>query len=227
MPALDMTDLVRLSDVYGDHHRSHERGGFVFCGNERTPIFRQAVGTGKHVLDLGCRTGVLTSAFLDGNDVVGVDVDREALREARRRGIETVWADVDEGLPLADESFDAVVAGELLEHVRFPERVVEEVRRLLRPGGLFVGSVPNSYRLKSRLRFLRGGTPQYMEDPTHLRMLNGRDMERLLSGFERVELRYVAGRLAFLNGPLFAVDIVFLAHLGQSPEALAGNRRAA
>jgi hypothetical protein len=50
-------------------------------------------GPGKRILDLGCRTGSLTRVCASGNEVVGVDVDRGALHEAARLGIETVWAD--------------------------------------------------------------------------------------------------------------------------------------
>ncbi len=74
-----------------------------------------------------------------------------------------------------------------------------------------VGSVPNSYRLKSRLRFLIGRPPEFADDPTHLRMFAGADVLRLLDGFEEAELRYVAGRLTRVNPRLFANDIVFRA----------------
>ena len=121
------------------------------------PLFVAAVGgPGRRVLDLGCRTGAVTEHFLPGNEVVGLDVDSEALERAQARGIATVWGDVEERLPFDDASFDVVVAGEILEHTRFPEDVVAEIARVLRPDGVLVGSVPNAYRLKNRLVFLAG-----------------------------------------------------------------------
>ncbi len=207
-----MTRLEEIEEAYRRHHSESRTAEFVFCEPERSALFRAWVGgPGRRVLDLGCRFGALTRAYLPGNEVVGVDVDREALAEAAKLGIETVWADADEPLPLDDESFDAVVAGELLEHLRFPDRAVAEVRRVLRPRGLFIGSVPNSYRLKSRLRFLLGHPPEFADDPTHLRMFAAADVLRLLAGFEDAELRYVAGRLTRLHPRLFGNDIVFRA----------------
>jgi SAM-dependent methyltransferase len=120
-----------------------------------------------------------------------------------------VQANVEEPLPFGDASFDAVVAGELLEHLQFPDALVAEIRRVLRPGGVLAGSVPNAYRVQSRLRFLRGRPPE--DDPTHLRMFSPAALEELLAGFERVELRYVGGRYARLNARLFARDLVFTA----------------
>jgi 2-polyprenyl-6-hydroxyphenyl methylase/3-demethylubiquinone-9 3-methyltransferase len=149
--------LEDIEKVYRDHHEARRPKSFVYCGRERGPLFREWVGTKGRVLDVGCRFGTLTRAYLDGNTVVGIDVDRQALEEARTLGIETVWADAADALPFDEESFDVVVLGELLEHLLLPERTVGEARRVLRPGGRLVGSVPNGHRLKSRLRFLLGG----------------------------------------------------------------------
>jgi SAM-dependent methyltransferase len=149
--------LEQIEQVYRAHHEARRPKDFVFCGPERLAIFREWVGTGGRVLDVGCRFGALTRAYVDGNQVVGIDVDREALAEAAKLGIEPIWGDAAEPFPLDDESFDVVVLGELLEHLLLPERTVGEARRVLRPGGRLVGSVPNGHRLKSRLRFLLGG----------------------------------------------------------------------
>jgi SAM-dependent methyltransferase len=200
--------LEELSNRYSEHNRVERGTGFVFAGPERVELFRRYVGgPGRNVLDLGCRDGALTQAYAGGNEIVGVDADREALAEAQKLGIETRWADLDDALPFADASFDVVVAGELLEHLRDPQRVASEVLRVLRPGGTFVGSVPNAYRLKNRLRFLRGQKPE--NDPTHLQMFSPGDVRALLEGFEDVRLDLIAGRLVPLHARLFANDIVF------------------
>jgi len=152
-----MSRLEDLSEHYGEHHRAKRTRDFVYAGEERVALFRDYVGgPGRRVLDLGCRYGALTQAYARGNEVTGVDVDREALAEAAKLGIGTQWADVDEPLPFADASFDVVVAGELFEHVRDPARLVADATRVLKPGGQLVASVPNAFRLKNRLRFLLG-----------------------------------------------------------------------
>ena len=203
--------VSNLGERYEEHHRERrDEGDFVFVP-ERIPYFVEAVGRGKSVLDLGCRSGALTKHFLEGNSVVGLDVDAAALEKARALGIEPVQANVEGPLPFADASFDAVVVGELLEHLRFPDALVGEIMRVLRPGGVLVGSVPNAFRVQSRLRFLRGHPPE--DDPTHLRMFSPNAMRALLGGFEDVRIEFVGGRYARFNTRLLARDLVFRATL--------------
>ncbi len=199
--------MSHLGERYEEHHRERRaEGEFVFVP-ERIPLFQAAIGRGRRVLDLGCRSGALTRHFLEGNAVVGLDVDAAALAKAEVLGIEPVRANVEEPLPFEDATFDGVVAGELLEHLQFPDALVAEIARVLRPGGVLVGSVPNAYRLQARLRFLRGRAPE--DDPTHLRMFSPAAMRDLLAGFESIRLDFVGGRYRRLHPRLLARDLVF------------------
>ncbi len=198
-----------LGERYEEHHRERRaEGDFVFVP-ERIPFFQEAIGRGKRVLDLGCRSGAFTRHFLEGNEIVGLDVDAVALEKAAALGIEPVQANVEEPLPLEDATFDVVVAGELLEHLQFPEALVAEAKRVLRPGGVFVGSVPNAFRLQSRLRFLRGRAPE--DDPTHLHMFSPGEIRALLAGLSDVRIEFVGGRYRRLSARLLARDLVFSA----------------
>ena len=160
------------------------------------------------MLDVGCRDGALTRAYASENEIVGMDVDRLALRRAREKlGIETVWHDADEPLPFANQSFDVVVVGELLEHLVDPTGFVEEAWRVLRPGGILLGSIPNAFRLKNRLRFLAGRPIE--DNPTHLHLIGESELRGLLDAFEEVQVRFISSRLVRLHPRLFANIIVF------------------
>ena len=104
-----MPRLERLDERYHSHNLSRQE--FVFGADERADLIATLVGgPGLSVLDLGCRTGALTQHYAEGNNVVGVDVDRVALETAEERlGIDTVWADAESDLPFRDSSFDVVV----------------------------------------------------------------------------------------------------------------------
>jgi SAM-dependent methyltransferase len=202
--------VVRLEELnrrYREHHR-HRGRHFVYGGDERADLFRHYVGgPGRRVLDVGCRYGALTRAYLVGNEVVGVDVDRWALDEARELGIETRWVDAEGPLPFEDASFDVVVAGELLEHIRDPAVHIREAHRVLRPGGTLVGSVPNAYRLKNRLRFLAGRSPE--NNPTHLHMFSPQELLDLLSEFDEPRLHFISSRFLRFHPRLTANIVVF------------------
>jgi SAM-dependent methyltransferase len=204
-----MSRRERLNDRYREHHQRRQE--FVFGADERAGLLAKLVGgPGLRVLDLGCRTGALTQHYAEGNTVVGVDVDRSALEQAEARlGIETVWTDVEEELPFPDNSFDVVVAGELLEHLADPGAVVAHVRRVLRPGGRFVGSVPNAFRLKSRLRYAAGRHPE--TDSTHLQLFTSAALAALLGDFDDVEIRFAVGRYVRWHARLMARVQVFSA----------------
>lgn len=208
-----------------------KRYDFSYRIAERGPQFAAWMGTGNKVLDLGCRDGTLTQRYVAGNDVTGVDIDVQALSLAHARlGIATVSLDLNrERLPFDDDSFDVVAAGELLEHLIDPAFVVNEAYRLLAAGGMFIGSVPNSFHWRARLVFLRGRS---IEDATHLHVFSLAKLRNLLHGFEKTEVLPIGGigggllpiMPAWFSGPLirhlptlFANDFLFRAVKAHRP----------
>jgi 2-polyprenyl-6-hydroxyphenyl methylase/3-demethylubiquinone-9 3-methyltransferase len=106
---------------------------------------------GSRVLDIGSGGGFLAATLSDaGFDVIGIDPEVAAVREAAMHVGATFVLAVGEKLPFADGSFDSVVCSEVLEHVQDPAVVIAEASRVLRPGGVFVFSLPNR-TLLSRL----------------------------------------------------------------------------
>jgi len=173
-------------------HPQFKRYGFSYRIAERGPQFAAWIGTGKSVLDLGCRDGTLTHCYIAGNIVIGVDIDARALSLAHTRlGIATVSLDLNrERLPFDDGSFDIVVAGEVLEHLVDPGFAVSEARRVLVPGGRLIGSVPNGFHWRARLACVLGRS---FDDPTHLHRFSRPKVTRLLKDFDAVELIPIGG----------------------------------
>jgi SAM-dependent methyltransferase len=96
---------------------------------------------GQSVLDLACGLGGYALALRDsGARVVGVDYDPPT----ELANIPLLKADALQ-LPLASETFDVVICASLIEHVPDPARLLEEVRRILRPGGMAYLSFPPFY----------------------------------------------------------------------------------
>lgn len=186
-----------MESFYRRHHQGETgrtRYGTTIEGSERGRWFSERVGKGVRVLDLGCRDGTMTKAFCEGNQVVGVDIDTTALAAAKEHlRIETIACNVNtHTLPFPDHDFDVVVCGEVLEHLQISSLVVTEVMRVLRPGGKFLGSVPNAFRLPNRLKFLAG--IQFETDPTHLHQFSEADLRSLMAAYGTVEFDYLGGR---------------------------------
>lgn len=186
---------TELEGVYRSHHDEKGRYGYLYCGGARAPYLEKWIGKGKRVLDLGCRDGMLTSSFAKGNEIIGVDIDRKALDIAERRlGIETVWIDLNQEWPFGPESFDVIVACEILEHLFILHPFLANVFNSLKPGGQFIGSVPNSFRMRNRWKFLIG--QDFETDPTHVRMFSHRSLHSSIHDFfHDVEIVPIQGKI--------------------------------
>ena len=114
-------------------------------------------------LDIGCGDGQLTARVrevVNAREVHGVDVDPEAIRRAREKGIRTVQVDLDrEPLPYPSNFFDLVLASEVIEHIYDPGGLLAETHRVLTPGGEFIVTTPNLASWYNRLALLLGFQP--------------------------------------------------------------------
>jgi ubiquinone/menaquinone biosynthesis C-methylase UbiE len=97
------------------------------------------------ILDIACGYGYGTFLMSNhGCKVIGADIDADAVAQAKNiwRNCEFIHADA-LNLPFEDATFDAVVTFETIEHVEDEERFLSEMKRVLKPGGLFICSTPN------------------------------------------------------------------------------------
>ncbi|MGW1809123.1 class I SAM-dependent methyltransferase [Streptomyces sp. NPDC002078] len=98
---------------------------------------------GRSVLDAACGGGYGGYVLHKAAEYTGLDLDGQALREARRLfpGLRFLKGSVFD-LPCENASIGAVVTFETLEHIRQPERAMAEFARVLSPGGVLIGSIP-------------------------------------------------------------------------------------
>ena len=162
------------------------------------------VSPGDRVLDLGCGDGSFAEALVEaGAKVTMADVAEGALERARRRvpDAEAVLLEEDARLPFADDSFDLVWCGETLEHVADASGLAAETRRVLRPGGTLLVTVPNQPRVRVAFDSLAGRPLEDRLDPRsdHLRFFTPRTLDALLggAGFRSVEVSAAGGLPGF------------------------------
>jgi 2-polyprenyl-3-methyl-5-hydroxy-6-metoxy-1,4-benzoquinol methylase len=166
----------------------------------RRSFLLRNVAPGERVLDVGCGEGAFSAELQRaGARVVGVDVAREPLARASRLhpdlDLRLVDPDGDWGLELS--SFDAVWAGEVIEHVADTTAWLSQVRSLLRSGGRLILTTPENGPLTFVWMALSRRAFQTRMDPRldHLRFYNGRTMSGLLSdfGFESIAVSRAGG----------------------------------
>ena len=93
------------------------------------------------VVDAGCGPGPFSKVFHEsGYEVIPVDVNPDRFNVP---GLTVLKGDITKRFPLDDASVDAVVAGEVLEHMQEDYRFIRECARIVRPGGVVAFTTPN------------------------------------------------------------------------------------
>jgi len=150
------------------------------------------------IVDVGCGDGAATSVAArlnPGHRFVGVDWSADALRQARSRGLALVRAEVEPaGLPIASARADVVVMSELIEHLLDPDSALEEVRRVLKPGGTLLLSTPNLAAWYNRGLLALGVQPLFTE--VSLRGVFGRPGSQVAGHLRLFTARALVGLLA-------------------------------
>lgn len=163
-------------------NRCQNSGYFSFSRPELVALIPSSA---TRVLEIGCGAGRLGESLKKRQavEVVGIELVPAAATEAARRLDQVLVGDVETmQLPFEDDSFDVIVCGDVLEHLREPDRLLQRARNWLRPGGRLISSIPN-VRNHSVVRSLLEGNwtyePAGLLDRTHLRFFTRREIEKL------------------------------------------------
>jgi 2-polyprenyl-3-methyl-5-hydroxy-6-metoxy-1,4-benzoquinol methylase len=167
-----------------------DRRFFAFHADRLAQISRAGAGPASRILDFGCSQGalVLTLQKKGYANVIGFDRSESAVEAGKRRwGLELVSGSFDDFVARHERSFDIVHAANVLEHVVDPKAILVAFRRLLRPAGRVVLSVPNTRSLQVRIA---GNRSPVIDPPHHLQYFGPSSLARLVgtAGFEVTEL---------------------------------------
>lgn len=158
-------------------------------------LARLGDGRGRKALDVGAADGFLSERLTaQGWSVTALERDPALAARARGRCKEVVVADLEAAPPLLDGPFEAIVYGDVLEHLSEPRTALVALNRTLAPGGTAIVSVPNVAHLWMRLSLMLGRfdyADRGILDRTHLRFFTRRTFVAFLrdAGLTVVELR--------------------------------------
>lgn len=153
--------LEEAIDIHAKHHGYSEgRVKHFTPGTEFFDMHRKRIGwiveqipESIYLLDIGCSGGEFITYIksLKDIDCIGIDVNESAVKAAISQG---VFARVGraESLPFSDNRFDVVLLSEVLEHLYDPLPALKEANRVMRDGGVVLGSVPHkdSFMLQNK-----------------------------------------------------------------------------
>lgn len=142
----------------------------------------------NRLLDIGCGAGnLLLAAQKAGWDAQGLDVAPNAVRHVRELGFEAFHGELRDA-QLPSEHFDVITAAELLEHLPDPRAELQEIMRLLRPGGIFWTTTPHARGLAARVLGLKW---RCISPPEHLQLFSVHGLKSLLLdvGFREIRLQ--------------------------------------
>jgi len=194
MPELSTNGATTLPAAYRNW-RASELGRITDSIEEELLVALIGPVRGKRVLDVGCGDGVLSVRLAEaGGNVTGLDTDPAMLTAARQRGsasgaIVTFVEGDARSVPLADSSFDVVVAVTVLCFVAEVERVVKEMARVLRPGGRLVIGELGRFSLWAATRRVSGWLGSQTWSKVHFRTAD--ELRRIASaaGLEVADVR--------------------------------------
>lgn len=138
----------------------------------------------QKILDVGCNRGQLLEA-LDGwqGEIWGVDKDREAIHEIKDKYDKTFLMDIVTDQVPFKEKFDAIVFGDILEHIACPVQVFDKFLKNLDKNGVVIISIPNIANWVIRLQLLLGNfnyTINGILDRTHLKFYTLKTIRKII-----------------------------------------------
>jgi 2-polyprenyl-3-methyl-5-hydroxy-6-metoxy-1,4-benzoquinol methylase len=143
---------------------------------------------GGRLLDLGCSVGTFLTGMqhLDNWELFGVEINPDVAQIARQRYTLNVFTGTLEEAAYPDDHFDVVTMWDVLEHLHDPVGTLQEINRILKPGGIVVIRVPNLASLDARLF---GNAWAGLDAPRHLYVFTPKTLAVALekAGFSVVE----------------------------------------
>jgi 2-polyprenyl-3-methyl-5-hydroxy-6-metoxy-1,4-benzoquinol methylase len=168
-------------------------------------------GIKNNVLDIGCGFGHFMSALQKSNFTVGIDNNAVTVKIGKKKlSIENILVSDATYLPFKQNSFDWIIANQILEHLESPEKFLMEIWNVLKPDGRLFLTTPN------RLVYLRPRTPKkmvlgllgwYKIDPTHIKEYTSWELKKLLAKNNfKIERFEITEKLDFL--PRFLARLI-------------------
>lgn len=174
------------------------------------PILRNQLIKHDKVLDIGCALGVLLSLLdKEGYQTFGTDISHFAINEAKKKTkADLRILDVNQNLPYSPNSFTAVFAIDIIEHLDSPIKFAQEAHKILKKGGFFFIHTPN---INSVFEKIYKKNWFGYKDKSHLYLFNRKNLQFLL---KQAGFRILTNETIFYPAPVFLRSLFAKTDLG-------------
>lgn len=181
----------------------------------------------KKILDVGCYDGTFLTFFNKRTkQLYGLDGSPQSIVRTKKNKIKAklYFFDDKTPMPYKDNSFDLIIAGEIIEHIYDTDFFLHEVERLLKPSGYFLLSTPNIASLGRRIFLLLGInpileiSPNYPDSCGHIRYFTRASLQQLVSHHHFKQITFISDIVNLSrNGKIYSKTLARLfPSLGQS-----------
>ncbi len=178
-----MKDNYFKSDEYWKEHINKKLEDDIWIKD-----YKQYFSNKGKCLDLGCGIGQYTKELMNyGYDVTSADISTIALQKVKEFNDNIVYVDMKDDLPFEDNSFDLVFANLSIHYFsnNDTKRIMKEIKRILKTGGLFIGSV-NSIKGYEKIKDTATEIERHywFNKNKYVRLFDENDLKNYLSIFE-------------------------------------------
>ena len=202
-----MPTKQELEVIYGKYYtdESIKNGRTRMVSSETSRLghskyIKKIIQPGSKILDFGAGTGDLAWELQQSGFVVeGVEYSNTALASAKSRYGFNFYSTLEELCMSQHSKFDLIIGVEVIEHLPRPDKVLDLLGLLLRPGGHLYLTTPNRNSLKARIRKCKWSEAL---KPVHLVLFNYRSLKKLLQDRGFNEVKYVRFSPLSTSSPL-------------------------
>lgn len=176
----------------------------VYSNKGNTDVLNLIPAVAKYILDIGCGDGSNALLLVERNCIVdGITLSEREKLEAAKIMRQVFNHNAENGLPFDGSNlYDAVICSHVLEHICYPQQLMNDIYRVLKPNGVLIVALPNIMHYSARWSLMKGDF-KYEDaglwDYTHFRWYTFKTGRQLLEQHRfKVEIATVTGELPLI-----------------------------